>query len=118
MAGREVRARDGVARICDQQFWFSPIYIYIIVNVIPHCKFQDWSIELASFLFFHKFKGFPDCCFCPLLVSLSKFIKRVVLYLALWLPVWLPRLLPTGWQPDGNRTVPWPLVLRLLASAE
>jgi hypothetical protein len=21
-------------------FWFSPIYIYIIVDVIPHCKFK------------------------------------------------------------------------------
>ncbi len=28
--------------------------------------------------------------------GLSKFIVRVVLYLAFWLPVWLPRLLPTG----------------------
>jgi hypothetical protein len=35
-----------------------------------------------------------------MLVSLSKLIVRVVLYLALWLLVWLPRLL-LGWQPDS-----------------
>jgi hypothetical protein len=35
-------------------------------------------------------------------------------YSAHWPPVWLPRLL-SHW--SGSRTVPWPLVLRLLASA-
>ncbi len=32
--------RHAVARICDQQFWFSLIYIYIDDDIIPHCKFN------------------------------------------------------------------------------
>ncbi len=40
---------------------------------------------------------------------------RVALYLAHWPPAWLPL---AGAHLSSSRTVPWPLVLRLLASAE
>ncbi len=38
--GLKFRHRHAVARICDQQFWFSLIYICIDDDIIPHCKFK------------------------------------------------------------------------------
>ncbi len=46
---------------------------------------------------------------------LSKHVVRVALYSAHWPPIWLPWLL-SHW--SGSQTASWPLVLRLLASAE
>ncbi len=63
----------------------------------PPLQVSRLEHRVSVFPFSRKFKAFPDSCLLlPLLVSLSKFIVSVVLYLALWLPVWLPRLLPTG----------------------
>jgi hypothetical protein len=56
----------------------------------------EHRVSVFPFFFSQIQSFFLDFCFCPLLVSLSKFMVRVVLYLAFWLPVWLPRLLPTG----------------------
>jgi hypothetical protein len=49
---------------------------------------------------------------------LSKYVMRVALLFHPLAPVWLPWLLSHWSHWSGSRTVPWHLVLRLLASAE
>jgi hypothetical protein len=46
---------------------------------------------------------------------LSKYVVRLALLFGPLAPTWLPRLLS---HLSGSRTVPWPLILRLVASTE
>jgi hypothetical protein len=70
-------------------------------------SFYLWCFSLAGCLFSSQAKS----CISTL-PFLSKFVLKVAL---LFGPVWLPWLLP---HMSGSQTVPWPLVLRLLVSAE
>ncbi len=56
----------------------------------------------------------PFFCQAMSCFSALPFLKKHF-YSVHWPPVWLPRQ-PSHW--SGSQTVPWPLVLRLLANAE
>ncbi len=92
--GLKIKHRYAVTQRCDWHCGSHPSSSTSTTTSPPASSRLEHRVSV--FLFSRKCRTFPGHCFCPLLVSLSKFIVRVVLYLALWLPVWLPRLLPTG----------------------
>jgi hypothetical protein len=75
-------------------------------------SFYPWCFSLAGYLLPCFSPG--KSCFSAL-YFLGKCVVRVALLFGPLAPGWLPRLLS---HLSGSQTDPWPLVLRLLASAE
>jgi hypothetical protein len=72
--------------------------------------------RVSVFPFFVNFSAFfGGLPFCPLLCFFQQIVVRVVLYSGPLTPRLAASVIA---HRGGNRTVPWPLVLRLLASAE
>ncbi len=115
-----LRHQNAVTWTYDQHAWFLFIYIditpplcnYILELRVSVLFFNLGAFSLAGCLL--PFYSQTKSCFSALLFF-SKYVMRVALYLAYWPPVWLPRRLS---HLSGSRTVPWPLVLRLLATTE
>ncbi len=113
---------SAVTWTCEWHDWLSPSS-----SSLPSFLQSASSpgVRVSNYLFFICGAFSLACCLLPFFQSnqellfsspfLSKHVMRVALYLAHWLPIWLPRLL-SHW--SGSRTVPWPSVLRLLASAK
>ncbi len=101
----------------------------VLIHLHHHChhpsllqQHPEFTVSVLSFLSAVLFLWRAD--FCPFSVKqraafqlslLSKYVVRIAHFFGPLTPIWLPQLLS---HLSGGRTVPWPLDLRLLASAE
>ncbi len=107
---------------CDWHSWFSVIsnLITIVTTPLNNCKIGAQSKRLSFFNRFAFFGGLPFAFLVlpvrAALSSVSSVNCRESCSLFGPLAPHLAASVVAHW--GGNRTVPWPLVLRLLASAE